>query len=209
MCYNFDMKIMITGFEPFGGETVNPSWEAVKRLPDVIAGAQICRVQVPVVRYQALECIKANVSFFRPDAVISVGQAGGRKEITPERIGINCDDYGIADNAGNKPFDEKIFADGPDAYFATLPVHAMTDAIKARGIPAAISNSAGTYVCNHVLYGTRYFLQKEHPEIISGFIHVPFMTEQVAERPGTSALSLEQITEGLEAAVTAVAEALR
>ncbi len=203
------MKIMITGFEPFGGESVNPSLEAVKRLPDEIAGAQICKVQVPVVRYRALECIKANVSFYRPDAVISVGQAGGRIGITPERIGINCDDYGIPDNGGNAPVNEKIFEDGPDAYFATLPVLAMTEAIKAAGIPASVSNTAGTYVCNHVLYGTRYFLEKEYPGIISGFIHVPFMHEQVIEKRGMPSLSLDEITRGLEAAVTAVAEVLK
>jgi len=191
------MKILVTGFEPFGGEKINPSWEAVKMLPDQIEGNSIMKIQLPVVQNKALACIHEAILKEQPDAVLSVGQAGGRKGITVERIGINCDDYRIADNEGNQPVDEKIFNDGPDAYFASIPVRQIVEAISHAGIEASVSNTAGTYVCNHVLYGTRYLCEKEKRNIISGFIHVPFIKEQEKE-PN---MDLKDIAKALEIAI--------
>ena len=194
------MKILVTGFEPFGGEKINPSWEAVKMLPDQIEGNSVMKFQLPVVQNKALACIHEAIGKEQPDVVLSVGQAGGRKGITVERIGINCDDYRIADNEGNQPVDEKIFNDGPDAYFASIPVRQIVEAISHAGIEASVSNTAGTYVCNHVLYGTRYLCEKEKRNIMSGFIHVPFIKEQEKE-PN---MDLSEITKALEIAIKVI-----
>lgn len=146
------MKILVTGFDPFGGETVNPAYEAVKLLPDTIAGAQIIKLQVPT-RF-ALSCtvLEAAVNEHRPDAVICVGQAGGRSAITPERVAINLADASIPDNAGDQPVDEPIRKDGAPAYFTSLPVKAMVQKMRAAGIPAALSYTAGSFVCNSLMY---------------------------------------------------------
>ena len=194
------MKILITGFEPFDKETVNPSWEAVKRLPDVIGGCEVIKAEIPVVRFEALSAIEEKIREFHPDIVLSVGQAGGRTAVTPERIGINCDDYRIPDNAGNQPAGEKIDPEGPDGWFSSLPVTDMCEAIRKAGVPSSISNSAGTFVCNHVLYGVRNLCEKEFPEIRSGFIHVPYIPEQCLEKNAPS-LALDDIIKALQAAV--------
>jgi pyroglutamyl-peptidase len=194
------MKVLVTGFEPFGGESINPSWEAVRMLPDVIEGSTLIKIQLPVVQNKALERIHETIRKEQPDCVLSVGQAGGRKGITVERIGINCDDYRIADNEGNQPVDEKIFADGPDAYFASIPVRKIVEAINREGIEVSVSNTAGTYVCNHVLYGTRYLCEKEYGNIISGFIHVPYIREQEKE-PN---MDLADIAKALEIALKVI-----
>lgn len=194
------MKVLVTGFEPFGGESINPSWEAVRMLPDVIEGSTLIKIQLPVVQNKALERIHETIRKEQPDCVLSVGQAGGRKGITVERIGINCDDYRIADNEGNQPVDEKIFADGPDAYFASIPVRKIVEAINREGIEVSVSNTAGTYVCNHVLYGTRYLCEKEYGNIISGFIHVPYIREQEKE-PN---MDLDDIAKALEIALKVI-----
>ena len=147
------MKILITGFEPFGGESINPAYEAVKLLPDTVCGAQIVKLEVPTVFGKAGDILHAAVAEHRPDAVICVGQAGGRAAITPERVAINIMDGRIADNAGFMPVDRTIRTDGENAYFSTLPIKAMVAAIRAEGIPAEVSNTAGTYVaiilCTH------------------------------------------------------------
>ena len=147
------MKILVTGFDPFGKESINPAIEAVKRLDDEIANAQIIKLEIPTIAHTSLAVIKQAIEDHEPDMVLSIGQAGGRSDITVERIGINIDDYRIADNGHQQPIDEKIFADGPDAYFVNLPIKAMVKSIRSAGIPASISNSAGTFVCNHVTYG--------------------------------------------------------
>lgn len=197
------MKILVTGFEPFGGEAVNPAWEAVKLLPHHIGNNEIITALIPVVRYRSLNLISDLIENVHPDAVISVGQAGGRKAVSFERIGINCDDYPAAgDNEGNAPVDETIFEDGPDAYFATLPVRKMMEACRAAGVEAEISNSAGTYVCNHVLYGVRYLCSREYPNIISGFIHVPFLPEQTVNKEKKyPSMPLTDIVKGITAAI--------
>ena len=200
------MKILVTGFDPFGGEKINPAIESVKRLPDTIAGAEIVKLEIPTIIFKSLDKIDEAISKENPDVILSIGQAGGRSDITVERVGINCDDCRIADNGGNQPVDEKIFADGPDAYFSALPIKAMVENIKKAGIPASISDSAGTFVCNHVLYGVRYICETKYPGKKSGFIHIPFMTEQCVGRRNTPCMSLDDIVRGLTAAIEAIVE---
>jgi pyroglutamyl-peptidase I len=172
------MKILVTGFDPFGGEKVNPAIEAVKRLPDTIAGAEVIKLEIPTVVYKSLDKIDAAIKENDPDFILSIGQAGGRPDITVERVGINCNDCRIPDNEGNQPVDEPVYQDGPDAYFSLLPIKAIVADIQAAGIPASVSDTAGTFICNHVLYGVRYICEHKYPGKKSGFIHIPYMTSQ-------------------------------
>ena len=198
------MKILITGFDPFGGESVNPALEAVKLMKDEIAGAKIVKLEIPTVFHKSVEKIHETMKAEKPDVVLSIGQAGGRFGVTPERVAINVDDARIKDNEGNQPVDVPVFADGAPAYFSSLPVKAMVEAIKAKGLPASLSNSAGTFVCNHVMYGVLYYIDKEFPVVRGGFIHVPFITNQVVTKPNMPSMALADITEALEAAVEAI-----
>lgn len=198
------MKILITGFDPFGGEPVNPALEAVKLMKDEIAGAKIIKLEIPTVFRKSVEKIHEMMKAEQPDVVLSIGQAGGRFGVTPERVAINVDDARIKDNEGNQPVDTPIFTDGEAAYFSNLPVKAMVEAIKNKGLPSTLSNSAGTFVCNHVMYGVLYYIQKEFPNVRGGFIHVPFITDQVVTKPNVASMALADITEALEAAVEAI-----
>ena len=198
------MKILLTAFEPFGGDTVNPAQEAVALIPAEVAGAQIVKVDVPVVFGKSIETVRQAMARENPDAVLCIGQAGGRIGMTPERVAINVDDGRIPDNEGNQPVDQPVFADGAPAYFATLPVKAMVTAIREAGIPASLSNTAGTYVCNHLMYGVLYHIAKSFPGMKGGFMHVPFLHEQVMNRPGTASLSKADIVRGIEAALEAI-----
>ena len=197
------MKVLVTGFDPFGGEPINPAWEAVKAMKDTIAGAEIVKMQIPTVVGKSIEKIHQKMKELQPDLVISVGQAGGRFGVTPERVAINVTDARIPDNEGNQPIDEPIFPDGPAAYFFNLPVKAMVQAIKDAGYPSVLSNSAGTYICNHVMYGILYYIEKEFPNVRGGFIHVPYAPSQVVNKPSTPSMALADITASLEAAVAA------
>ena len=197
------MKVLVTGFDPFGGEPINPAWEAVKAMKDTIAGAEIIKMQIPTVVGKSIEKIHQKMKELQPDLVISVGQAGGRFGVTPERVAINVTDARIPDNEGNQPIDEPIFPDGPAAYFSNLPVKAMVQAIKDAGYPSVLSNSAGTYICNHVMYGILYYIEKEFPNVRGGFIHVPYAPSQVVNKPSTPSMALADITASLEAAVAA------
>ena len=200
------MKILITGFDPFGGETVNPAYEAVKLLPDTIAGAEIIKLEVPTRFHRAGAVLEDAMQRHKPDAVICVGQAGGRAAITPEKVAINLMDGRIPDNAGYQPVDVPIREDGETAYFASLPVKAMVQRMRDAGIPAAVSYTAGTYVCNYLLYTLLYLIDKKYPHVRGGFIHVPYAMEQVINKPlGTPSMDLRQIARGLETAVEAVA----
>lgn len=199
------MKILVTAFDPFGGESVNPAQEAVRALPATIAGAQIVTAEVPTVFGAAIERAVEAIEQHRPDAVLCVGQAGGRFEVTPERVAINIDDARIPDNAGQQPIDEPIVADAAPAYFATLPVKAMVQAIREAGLPSSLSNTAGTFVCNHIMYGVLHHLATACPDVRGGFIHVPFIPEQVVTKPSTPAMSLADITRALGAAIGAIA----
>ncbi len=200
------MKILVTGFEPFGGEKINPSIEAVKRLPDNIGGAEIIKLEIPTVRWKTLKKIDQAVEKYNPDVIISVGQAGGRSDINVERVGINVDDFRIEDNEGNQPCDEPIDEAGPDGYFLNVPVKAMVDNIRKHQIPASVSNTAGTYVCNHVAYGTRRMIETKYPGKRSGFIHIPYLPQQVMDKKGVPSMSLQVVVEGLAAALEAIAE---
>ena len=199
------MKILVTAFDPFGGERINPALEAVKLMRDQIEGAEIVKLEIPTVFHKSIEKVKAAILSENPDVVLSIGQAGGRFEVTPERVAINVDDARIPDNEGNQPLNQPIFENGEPAYFATLPVKAIVEALQAEGLPASLSNSAGTFVCNHIMYGVLYHISKMGKPIRAGFIHVPFTPEQVAKRPTPApSLSAVDICRALEAAVAAI-----
>lgn len=201
------MKLLLTGFDPFGGESINPAWEAVKRVSDQVGDVEVVKLMVPTVFYKSIDTVAAAIEKEKPDAVLCIGQAGGRFDLNPERVAINVNDARIPDNEGNQPLDGPVFADGETAYFATLPIKAMAEEIRKAGVPASVSNTAGTYVCNHLMYGVLYTLANKYPDVRGGFMHVPFITSQVINRkPIAPSLSLEQIVTGIEAAVKAIGE---
>ena len=186
--------LLVTGFEPFGGQTVNPSWEAVDRLPEQIGGWKLHKLRIPVEYAAAPRRVLEKARELGADAVISVGQAGGRSAVTPEVIGINLREAAIADNAGRLCKGEPIEERGPDGIFSTLPVREMAAAMAAKGIPAKLSYSAGAYVCNDVLYTLlRHF---EGTSVRAGFIHVPYIPGQ-----GEPNMALEDIVTALTAAI--------
>lgn len=192
------MKILVTGFDPFGGEPINPALEAVKKLPSTIGNAEVIALEIPTVFNKSLEKIEEAINKYNPDVVLSIGQAGGRFGITPERVAINIDDARIEDNEGNQPVDTNVFADGENAYFTNLPVKAMVAEMVKEGLPASLSNTAGTFVCNHVMYGVLYMIHKKYPHIRGGFIHVPYIPQQVVAKPNMPSMSIEDIARGLE-----------
>ena len=198
------MKLLLTAFSPFGGEKINPSLEAVKLVKDKILETDIIKLEVPTVFGKSIKIVADAIEKEKPDYVLCIGQAGGRYGITPERVAINIDDARIPDNEGNQPIDRPIFADGEPAYFSNLPVKAMVEEIRKEGLPAGISNSAGTYVCNHLMYGVLYTLSKKYKGVKGGFIHVPFIPEQTVDKPDKPSMSLPDIVRGLEAAIRAV-----
>lgn len=198
------MKLLITGFDPFGGEQTNPAIEAVKRLPAVIAGATVAPLEIPTVFGTCAEVVRQAIITEQPDVVLSVGQAGGRSALTPELIAINLDDGRIPDNAGFQPVDQPIQPNGPAAYFTQLPVKAMARAIRQAGLPSHVSTTAGTYVCNHIMYQVQHLRATEFPQLQAGFIHIPFLPEQVVQRSGVPSLSLTDDVRGLTAAIRAI-----
>ena len=195
------MKVLITGFEPFGGENINPAWEAVRRIPDTLGEVHVVKLQIPTVFRKSIEVLEKAVDEEGPDLVICIGQAGGRFDISVERLAINMDDARIPDNENNAPVDEPIYEDGENAYFSSLPIKAIVEAIRENNIPASISNTAGTYVCNHIMYGLLYLIDKKYQNIRGGFIHVPFIPEQIIGRSNVPFMSLEHITKALTIAV--------
>ncbi len=193
--------VLLTGFEPFDGDYVNPSWDTVQRLQgETIAGAQVVSVRLPCVFGVALRVLEHATRLHRPTTVIAVGQAGGRSDITPERVAINLNDARISDNAGKQPTDQAIRKLGPAAYFSTLPVKAIVQALLAQGLPASVSHSAGTFVCNHVFYGLMA-LQEKYAIQHCGFIHIPFLPSQAAQRGGAPSMALEDMIRALRIAV--------
>jgi pyroglutamyl-peptidase len=194
--------VLLTGFDPFDGAAINPSWEAVCRLDDWAGGGfRVVARELPCVFGRSAEALCGFVDEVRPDVVIAVGQAGGRPEISIERIAINVDDARIVDNLGQQPVDVPIVSDGPAAYFTTLPIKAMVAAIRSRGLKAGVSQTAGTFVCNHVFYALMHHLRGL--PVKAGFIHVPFLPEQAAAWPEqpTASMTLEEIVAGLRVAV--------
>lgn len=200
------MKVLITGFDPFGGEKINPAFEAVKRLDNTINGVEIIKKEIPTVFKKSIKLLEELIELENPDIVICVGQAGGRFDITVERVAINIDDARIKDNEDNQPIDEKIFNNGENAYFSKLPFKAIVQKIRESGIPASVSNTAGTFVCNHIMYGLLYLINKKYPNIRGGFIHVPFLPEQVVSKGNLPSMSIENITKALQVAIETTLE---
>lgn len=199
------LKILITGFEPFGGETVNPSWEVAKQVDGLmVSGAELAAVQLPCVFSKSLQLLSQAIDLHQPNMVLSLGQADGRSDFSIERVAINVCDARIPDNEGAQPIDEPVVPDGPAAYFSSLPIKKMASALKAQGFPAAISQTAGTFVCNQVFYGLQHALKDKG--VMSGFVHVPLLPAQVANRLGANLASMS--TETLKAALLCAIEVM-
>ncbi|MGH8081096.1 MAG: pyroglutamyl-peptidase I [Lysobacter sp.] len=191
--------VLLTGFAPFDGESENPSWDAVRALDgEILAGHRIAARRLPVAFGESLRELRALIDALRPALVLCVGQAGGRPNMSIERIAINVDDARIADNLGAQPVDVPIVDGGPDAYFSTLPIKAMLASLLDAGIPAEISQTAGTYVCNHVFYGLMHALsQRGDTGIRGGFIHVPYAPTQAERHAGATGLANDRVADGL------------
>lgn len=202
------MKLLLTAFDPFGGEKVNPAQKAVSLVGEV-SGIEIVKLTVPTVFRAASRIVIEAIRREKPVAVLCIGQAGGRAAVTPERVAINLMDARIADNAGNRPEDEPIFPSAPDAYFSSLPIKKMVEAIREMGIPAAVSDTAGTFVCNELMYSVLHALKNEFPNTIGGFMHVPFIPEQAANKgANVPSMNINDIASAIEAAIAAIAEHL-
>ncbi len=202
--------ILVCGFEPFGGQPVNPAWEAVRSLPPQIGGARIETAAMPVVYDRVLETVRDAVGRSGASAVVLVGQAAGRPDVTVERVAINVDDCAEPDNAGAVRRDVPIDAHGPAAYFSTLPVRDMVDAMRATGVPASVSDTAGTYVCNHVMYETLHWAASEAPSLRAGFVHVPLLHSQALDPSmrGKPSMALSDIAAALTAGLEVLAQGL-
>lgn len=196
-------RVLVTGFTPFGGEAINPSWELVRELPDTIAGYRIEKLKVPTEFVKAIDIAAAAIDKFQPQVVLCFGQAGGRSRMSVERVAINVDDARIADNAGKQLIDEPIRSNAPAAYFCTVPVKAMVAGMTRASVPAEMSNSAGTFVCNHLIYGVLHHIATSGYATRAGFIHVPFLESQIVDRPDTPSLSLPTMVAGAKAAIMA------
>lgn len=198
--------VLVTGFEPFGGETVNPSWEVVSQLEgSIIDRCRVVTRQLPCVFGESLSVLNAAIDELNPAVVIAVGQAGGRVDVTVERVAINVDDARIPDNRGQQPIDVAIVPGGPAAWFTRLPIKAMVAAMRERGIPASVSQTAGTFVCNHVMYGLLHKIS-ENAEVKGGFIHIPYLPEQAAAHAGAPSMAAQTVKAAL---IVAIEVALR
>ena len=204
------MKILVTAFEPFGGELLNSSREALTLADKKTAGADIVKLILPVVFGESARLLERAVQREAPDAVLCLGEAGGRDLITPERVAINLEDARIPDNAGVQPTDRPVEPGGPDACFSTLPVKRMALAIREAGLPASVSLSAGSFVCNHLMYSLLRFCREEYPLTRAGFMHLPLLTAQAAAKtPPLPGFEAEDLARGIEAAIEAIAQSLR
>ncbi len=206
--------VVVTGFTPFAGEKINPSWQIVKALPDVISGYRIQKLRVATEFGKSIKAVTNAIDKYHPQIVLCIGQAGGRKHMSIERVAINLDDAVIADNAGARPIDRPIINDAPAAYFCTLPIKAMVDAMQKKGVPAEVSNTAGTFVCNHLIYGVLHHLAKlgmQQPKQAStpeystraGFMHVPYADSQMNGREQCFSLPLAEMAIATKAAIMA------
>ena len=195
--------LLLTAFEPFDGASINPSWEIAQQLhQQIIEQTQIIAHCLPCTFAGSLPSLENVITQHRPDIVIALGQAGGRTDITPERVAINWNDARIPDNAGEQPCDTPVLADAPTAYFTTLPIKAMVASLQQNGIPASVSYSAGTFVCNHVFYGLQH-LAARYGIAQSGFIHIPYLPEQAAQIKGAPSMAKETLLRGLQLAIAA------
>lgn len=198
------MKILVTGFDPFGGESINPAYEVVKRLRDNISGAEVVKLQIPTAFNESIKKTTNKIKEINPDFVLNIGQAGGRSGITVERVAININDARIPDNLNQQPVDTKIDETGENAYFASIPIKAIVQAIRDKKIPAAVSDSAGTYVCNHIMYGVQNYIHKNNLSIKAGFIHIPYLFQQVINKPNTSAMDIDTMVKAIETAIEVI-----
>ncbi|PKK97378.1 MAG: pyroglutamyl-peptidase I [Tenericutes bacterium HGW-Tenericutes-3] len=195
-------KILLTGFSPFNDEKINPSYEAIKYLPKKIGESNLTVIELPTEFNQSFENLKDKIIEIQPNVIIMFGQAGGRKSISLERIAINIDDASIPDNNNYQPVDQVINSSGPAAYFSTLPIRKIFNHLNQKNIPVSISNSAGTYVCNHLMYHTLDFIAQNNLIQKVGFIHVPYIHEQALEKKDVFSMSLSEITHAIETIIT-------
>lgn len=197
-------KLLLTGFEPFAGEDTNPSWDAVRRLDGwECRGHRVVAGRMPCVFGAALTALEAAVTAIDPVAILAVGQAGSRADVSVERVAINIDDARIPDNSGRQPIDVPVVAGGPAAYFASLPIKTIVAAMQAAGLPASVSQTAGTFVCNHLFYGACHLRATRWPSMRVGFIHIPLSPEQATHHPGSPSMAVDSVVAALRIAVDA------
>jgi len=192
------MKALVTGFDPFGGDSVNPSSLAVSRLKTKIGPVSVSTAVLPTSYARSAAVLRDAIEETRPGIVLCVGQAGGRTELSLERVGINVQDARIPDNDRHQPIDLPVRADGPAAYFATLPVKACVAEMRKAGLPAGVSNTAGTFVCNHILYSLMDIIASHPGNMRGGFLHIPYVPEQVARLGGAPSMAVDDIVRGIE-----------
>lgn len=201
------MKLLLTGFEPFDGETTNPSWQCLQGLPETMGGHRIYKLQLPVLFDDAANILADTLESLQPDAVICLGQAGGRAKISLEKVAINFRHARIPDASGFQPQNTAIAKEGPDAYFSTLPLFALQAAMNKNGIPACISYTAGTYVCNEIFYTLMSYAVRQKRPVQAGFIHVPYLCSQVLNKPAnTPSMSLDTIKQAVYTALDVLLE---
>lgn len=196
-------KVLVTGFEPFDNENINPSWEVAKILGEQ---AHIEALQLPCVFDLSLQVLEQKILEVQPDVVICIGQAGGRADISIERVAINLNDASIPDNQGNQPIDTAVVKNAPAAYFSTLPCKAMVQTMKKAGVPSSLSLSAGTYVCNHTMFGLLHFLAEHLPNCRGGFVHIPYLPEQGVKHRDVPTMALDTLVTGLNLALQVALE---
>ncbi|WP_109126291.1 pyroglutamyl-peptidase I [Dyella sp. C11] len=198
-------RILLTGFTPFGNDDINPSWEAVRALDGkTLGGHHVVARLLPTAFADSERELTLAIDDVRPSILLGVGQAGGRSKLSIERVAINVQDARIPDNAGEQPIDEAVVVDGPAAYFSTLPIKAMLKAILAEGLPAEISNTAGTFVCNHVAY-VMLHLAERHRDLRAGFIHIPYLPSQAARFPNAPSMAKDDVVRALSIALEVAA----
>ncbi len=195
------MKILVTGFDPFGGESINPAFEVLKLLPQHIKGASVRVLEIPTVFYESFRVLSEVMESLQPDIVLCVGQAGGRSALTFEKVAINVNDARIKDNLGQQFIDTPIVPEGDTAYFTNLPIKAMVEAVRQAGIPASVSFTAGTYVCNHIFYMLMHGIATKYPKVRGGFLHVPYCEAQAVSKPNEPSMSLVSIAKGIACAL--------
>lgn len=201
-----EMKVLLSGFDAFGGEEINPALEVIKGVSESIGTIKVRKIIIPTIFKTSLEVLWQEAKSYKPDVILSIGQAGGRYEISLERVAINIDDARIKDNAGNQPIDVPIFKDGKNAYFSNLPIKAMMKEIREIGIPAMVSNTAGTFVCNHVMYAVLYWIEKFKIAKRGGFIHIPYLPQQVINKGNTPYMDKQTAIRGIEKAIWSIGE---
>ena len=195
--------MLLTGFDPFGGEPINPSIEVARRLDSwrCSNGARVTACELPTEFGRSIDVLTHAIERTRPDLVIALGQAASRSEISVERIAINIDDARIADNAGSQPIDEPVVRGAPAAYFSTLPIKSIVAALQSAGIAAGVSQSAGTFVCNHLFYGLAHLIATRWPHMRGGFIHLPLLPEQALRFSGAPGMPLEAMIDAVRIAI--------